>query len=250
LLIGLSTTCLLALAIGVAFKLIISKVQGWKPFTLKEMLPVWWGELGVYMIRGIVPFIFAYQLCFVDSSSKFLTSYQFVLHITYIFCFPLIAAMQVAIRDNANTEKQMSIPSWWNTFYYTGFVPTSVLMILGAIFAAPLMTLIYGYKTPLDHLAFLSLFFISSWIGQVGNTLTIPLRIAKKSYLITKNFFLAELLIMLGGTQLAIIYHMATTTMLGYISLLFTLSYTMLNLRDVLKLNKSTRIGLVYEKAN
>lgn len=249
LLIGLSTTTLLSLAIIIALILILSKVQGWKKFTLREMLPVWWGELGVYLIRGIVPFIFAYQLFFVDYSSKFLTTYQFLLHITYLFCFPSLAAMQVAIRDSACYDRKTDIPGWWNIYCYTGFVPTSMLMILGAIFAVPIMHIVYGYDTPINHIGFLVLFFISSWIGQVGNTLTIPLRIAKKSYLVTKNFFLAELVIMLGGTQLIIMYQVATATTLGYISLLFTISYTFLNWLDVHKLNKTRQIDLLYEKA-
>lgn len=250
LLIGFSTTILLSLASAIALLIILPQVQGWKRFTFKDMLPVWCSELGIYLIRGLVPFILAWQFCFVQSTSKLLTTYQFVLHITYLFCFPLIAAMQIAIRDGQNLQKLTTTPTWWNTFFYTGFLPTTLLMILGIFFAVPLMNFMYGYNTPEDHIVFLSLFFISSLIGQIGNTLTISLRVSQKSYLVTKNFFIAELLIMLGGTQLLIINHNATSTRMGDISILFTLFYTLLNLSDVLKLNKTLNKTSIHENNN
>lgn len=240
-LIGISTTVLLAIAIITAIILVARKVHGWDKFHLKEMLPVWWGELGSYLIRGIVPFIYAYQLCFINASKGFLTTYQLILHLSYIFCFPLLAAMQVAIRDNGKSETKQAvagIPNWWSAFLYTGMIPSSILLIIGAVAAVPLMRIIYGYNTPYDHVPFLAIYLIGCWFGQWGNTFTVPLRSAKKSYLVTKNFFIAEFIVMLVGTQVLIYLNMATPAALGWVTLVFSCVYASLNFRDSSLLNK------------
>lgn len=252
--IGISTTVLLITAIGAALILVTRRVKGWGMLPLKEMLPVWWGELGSYLIRGIVPFIYAYQLCFINSSAQFLVTYQLVLHISYLFCFPLIGAMQIAVRDAAiednSSNKITSIapPKWWNVYLYTGMIPSTILLVLGAVGSVPLMKLVYGYIAPASHIPFLALFFMGCLLGQWGNTFTIPLRVAKKSYLITKNFFIAELVVMLGGTQFLIYMNMATPAALGYVTLLFTAAFCFSNLHDVYLLRINNKMGLIYEK--
>mgnify|MGYP003647044968 CR=1 FL=1 len=251
---GLSTTALLIGGIILAFILVKRRVEGWESLPIAQILSVWWSELGTYLIRGAVPFIYAYQLNFAVTTSRFLTTYQLALHISYIFCFPLIGAMQIAIRDaSAQTQDNPSIstpPSWWSTFLYSGFIPTTALMALGASFSAPIINFIYGYEIPTDHLHFLTLFFISCWIGQIGNTLTIPLRAAKMSYLVTKNFFIAELVVMIGGTQLLIMMGNANIIALGIVSVLFTSAFCALNLRDVSRLRSDVAVRCVYEASH
>ena len=252
--IGVSTTIFLTIAIGIALILIIKRVQGWERFPLREMLPVWWGELGSYLIRGIVPFIYTYQLCFINASPGFLVTYQLAFHLSYIFCFPLLAAMQIAVRDAGQNAFEIktagSIPRWWNAFFYTGMIPSSILLLLGIFASVPIMHILYGYITPADHIPFLALFFIGCWIGQWGNTFTVPLRAAKKSYLVTKNFFIAELIVMLAGTQLLIFLNIATPAALGYVTLMFTFAYGFSNFRDAFLLNEKSEMSLLYEKSS
>lgn len=253
--IALSTTFLLIVAVILALFLVVKRVQGWETFPLKQMLPVWWGELGSYLIRGIVPFIYTYQLCFVDASSSFLVTYQLALHLSYVFCFPLISAMQIAVRDsgstaNAYVTSEINVPGWWRAFLYTGLIPTTMFLISGVVASVSIMQMLYGYITPVDHVNFLALFFLGCWIGQWGNAFTVPLRVAKKSYLVTKNFFVAELVVMLGGTQLLIYLHMATPEALGYVTLMFTSAYCVLNLSDAYRLNMKRKMAFVYEKVS
>jgi len=254
LIIGFSNVILLLIGIVFALILVIKRANGWKLFLFKEMLPVWWGELGSYLVRGIAPFFYAYQLCFVKAAAGFFVTYQLAFHLSYIFCFPLIAAMQVAVRDASQSTNEVNtnnmIPKWWNTFLYTGLIPTTILLALGAACSVQMIKIIYGYVTPTDHIPFLALFFIGCWIGQWGNMFTIPLRVAKKSYLVTKNFFFAELIAMLGGTQLLIYMNIATPAALGYVTLFFTFVYGFSNLRDAYFISKKHQMRLVYESNN
>lgn len=250
--IALSNVILLLIGILLALSLVVRRVHGWNPYPLKEMLPVWWGETGSYLVRGVAPFFYTYQLTLINAAPGFLVTYQLAFHLSYIFCFPLIAAMQVAVRDagqlSSDETPVSGVPRWWNAFLYTGLMPTTALLVMGIFASVPLMRLIYDYNTPIDHIPFLTLFFIGCWMGQWGNTFTIPLRAAKKSYLITKNFFFAELIAMLGGTQLLIYFGIATPTTVGYVTLLFTLVYGLSNLLDARSLNAKKKLSLAYEK--
>jgi hypothetical protein len=129
-------------------------------------------------------------------------------------------------------------------------IPSSILLTVGIFASVPIMRILYGYITPVDHIPFLALFFIGCWIGQWGNTFTVPLRAAKKSYLVTKNFFIAELIVMLTGTQLLIFLNIATPAALGCVTLMFTFSYGFSNFRDAFLLNKKTEMSLAYEKSS
>lgn len=253
-LIAASTTIFLLLANIASLILIVRRIQGWKKFPLQEMLPVWWGELGSYLIRGAVPFIYTYQLCFINASPGFLVTYQLAFHLSYIFCFPLLAAMQIAVRDAGQMASDgvtiENVPKWWNAFFYTGMIPSTILLIIGIVASVPIMYYVYGYSTPENHIPFLALYFIGCWFGQWGNTFTIPLRAAKKSYLVTKNFFLAESIVMLAGTQLLIFLNVATPAALGYVTLMFTFVYGYSNYRDSNLLNKKIKSSLAYENVN
>ncbi len=241
-LVGFSTAVLLFLGVIVSLIIVCRSIQSWDWISWREMLSVWWSELGSYLMRGAVPFIYAYQLCFISTSSRLLVTYQLALHVSYLICFPLIAAMQVAVRDAGGKEDSCNIakvgepPAWWGSYFYTGMIPSVLLILLVMFVSSPILKILYGYTTPNDHSSFLFIFFFSCLIGQIGNTFTIPLRAARKSYFITKNFFLSELVVMLGGTQLLIYTNEATPQSLGYIILLFTICYCGLNFRDIFKL--------------
>src|SRR5437762_2031277 len=105
--------------------LIIRKVQGWETIQLKEILPVWRSELGIYFIRGITPFTYALQLSSIKSSSGFLTTYQLALQISYVLCLPLLASMQLAVRNASEAISKNTnsvVPPWWNELLYTGLL--------------------------------------------------------------------------------------------------------------------------------
>lgn len=235
LVIGLSTTGLMLFAIIVSLGLVLSRVHGWSRFSLKDMLGVWWSELGIYLIRGITPFIFAYQFCLINAGTGFLVTYQLALQLSFIFCLPLLASMQIAIREASATASETQnapVPHWWQSLLYTGMLPSTILLSLGIFAAVPIMQIVYGYAPPVDHIEYLSIFFISCWVGQWGNVFTVPLRAKKLNYLVTKNFFISELIILLGGTQLLILLNQATPLTIGYLTLLFTLTYCLLNMRN------------------
>lgn len=237
LIIATSTTIFLLVAILISLVLVVKKVQGWEKFLLKEMMSVWSSELGTYIARGSIPFIYAYQLCFVNLTPGFLVTYQLALHISYLFCFPLVAAMQIAVRDGSaklsGSTREKNIPSWWSAFLYTGLAPTTLLLGLGIIFSVSILKFSYGYTPPVDHMEFLAVFFMSCWVGQLGNTYAIPLRIAKKNYLVTKNFIIAEFMFMIGGTQFLIFFGVTDSFSLGCIIFIFSIIYFLLNFIDV-----------------
>ena len=170
------------------------------------------------------------------------------LHVAYVFSLPLLACVQIAVRDasafisrqNINT-KTSRIPHWWQQLFYTGLIPTLFLLGIATVAPTLIISRFYGYATPLDHIPFLSIFFFACLIGQIGNTLTIPIRARKKSILVTKNFLIAEFLIMLGGTQFMLLSQRATPWNLGNLTLLFTIFYLLLN-------SISTRSLLAKEK--
>jgi Na+-driven multidrug efflux pump len=175
---GLTTTILMIIAVLISFWNVVKDIGFWVSISFSEIFTVWWSELGTYMLRGIVPFIYSYQMNLAISPFRVLTSYQLGLHITYIFCFPLMAAMQIAIRDASSATavplKMSSPPNWWNGFIYTGFIPTTILLVVGMIFSQFIISGIYGYEVPTDHRLLILMLFISSWIGQVGNMMTVP----------------------------------------------------------------------------
>ena len=233
LLIGLSTTGILLLAITISTREILRNIQGWSSFSIKEMMNVWCSELGVYLIRGATPFVYTYQLCLITASAGFIVTYQLALQLSYLFCLPLLASMQIAVREASECESaNANTASWWQPLLYTGILPTTFLLALGALASGPILEIAFNYLPANDHFNYLPVFFISCWIGQWGNIFTIPLRAKKLNYLITKNFFIAELLILLGGTQLLIMLDLANPLTVAYASLLFTTTYLVLNVRN------------------
>lgn len=250
--IGISSIVMLSMCIITMLNIACKSVKGWEKIKYKDIFVVWSSELGTYLIRGIVPFIYAYQLNYALTQFKILTSYQLALHISYVFCFPLVASMQLAIRDSvASPEADREVsqpPKWWNVFLYTGLLPTTILLVLGVVYEKQLLSFFYNYITPDQHICFLALFFASCIIGQFGNAITIPLRVAKKNYLVTRNFLIAEMAVMLGGTEILIQTNQATPMLLGCVLVLFTVAYASLNYKSLSKL-EINKLALSNENA-
>jgi len=243
LIICLSTTLLLVTAIFFSCKMIVEKIDGWGWHSFKTLISVWGSEFSVYLIRGMIPFIFTYQLCFIQASPGFLITYQLALQLSYILCLPLIGAIQIAIRDAAASFSKSNdiVSEWWPTFFYTGIIPTTLLLSVSIFAAVPLLSLVFDYSTPLDHIGYLAVFFFSCWVGQWGNAFTIPIRAMKKNYLVAKNFFSADFVMLIGGTQLLILMGEASPEAIGYLTLLFSFMYLFLNFFDANRLVKAFR---------
>lgn len=249
---GLSTTVILLLAIFIASTRVIKSIDGWNWVKYSEMIHVWIGEQGVALVSSIVPFVYAYQMKFIHTTQSFLVMYQMVLHLSYIFCLPFLSALKVAVteasREHSLQQKTFERNEWWNILLYTGLIPTYILFTIGCVFPKWLVHITYQYNIPADQIIFVTLFYISCMIGQIGNSLSVPIRAAKQSKLISRNFFWTEVVIMLGCMQIAIFFNIATSITAGIVTLIFVISYTLMNLQCLKSINVQREIS--YETAN
>lgn len=251
--IGLSTTVFLIMGCLTATYFVVKNAQGWEEIHFREIMPVWKSELGVYVIRGVTPFIYAFQLSLITVTSGLLVTYQLALQLSYIFCLPLLASMQLAVRNaseefTSNSYNKNTVPRWWNELLYTGLLPTVALLMLGLFFPCFLLLKVYHYVLPPAHLPFISIYFLACLVGQFANILTVPLRSRKKNYLVMRNFFFSELIVMLGGTEVLILIHQATPFNAGIAVLLFVIMQLLLNLWGVLLLREKPGTKLIYEE--
>lgn len=231
--IGVSTLVLMAVMSLVAYRSVLRRIDGWERFPFKSIVQVWWAEAGLGVIRSITPIIYAYQLALVQASQGFLVTYQLALHVAYVFCLPLLAGTQLAVRDAAEAASKggstTGRQSWWNVLLYTALLPTSLLLLIGMLVPGLVLRAFYGYSTPRDHLYFLSVFYIACLLGQLGNILLVPLRAMKKNALVTRNMLIAETGVLLGGTQLLIWFNIAKPETICWITMVYSLTHLLLN---------------------
>ncbi|MCW5589340.1 MAG: hypothetical protein KIT27_06710 [Legionellales bacterium] len=242
-----STTILYILAISSGLYFLSKNRMGWDKYPLPMIMKVWWGELGVYLIRGITPFILALQFVYFISSSNFLVTYQLTLQLAFIICMPFVAAMQIAIREASQTFSQECNENvtWWPIYFYTGIIPTSLFLTISLLYVSPLFKLVYGYIPNPDQMQYVIIFLGSSFIAQIGNGFTVPLRATKNSHMVTKNYFLTEILILIGITEVFILFIHATPKTFGLIMTLFSTVFAILCYKDILKLEKRYGKSLV-----
>ena len=229
-----STTLLMLTMTTFSFLSVKASVDGWKPFAFREIFHVWWAEAGLGIVRSITPFIYAYQLGMITATKGFLVTYQLGLHVSYIFCLPFLAGVQLAIRDASHAFSERTAlpggaPQWWGYLLYTALIPTAGLLAVGALFPVSILNLFYGYSVPNDHAAFLPIFYLACIIGQFGNVFLIPLRARKKNALVTRNMILVEFGILLGGTQLLISMGIADPPTICWVTLAYTIGHLLLN---------------------
>lgn len=253
LVVGGSTTFLLLAMITAAFTSVKAKADGWHSFSLRTIFEVWWAEAGLGLVRSVTPFIYAYQLGMISATKGFLVTYQLALHVSYIFCLPFLAGAQLAVRDasHAVSEKigasQNLPPPWWASLLFTALLPTLALLIVGAIFPASLLHFFYGYSVPGEHEPFLPIFYLACIIGQIGNSLFIPLRARKRNSLVTRNMLLVEFGILLGGTELLILWGKASPATICWVTLAYTTGHLLLNvltLRGVIRREENRTLGV------
>jgi len=230
-----STTLLMLIMTTISFLSVKASADGWKPFPFREIFSVWWAEAGLGIILSITPLIYAYQLGMITATKGFLITYQLGLHVSYIFCLPFQAGAQLAIRDASHAfsegiDQPGKAPPWWGYLLYTALLPTAGLLAIGALFPVSILNFFYGYSVPIDHEAFLPIFYLACLIAQFGNVFLIPLRARKKNVLVTRNMILVEFGILLGGTQLLISMGLADPATICWVTMAFTIGYLLFSL--------------------
>jgi hypothetical protein len=236
-LMDLGSIVILAIGAFVAYRWISGAVDGWNKMDFKSILKVWPGELGIAAINSIAGVTFGFQVAEVLTSPGFFVTYELALNFTYILALPVIAGMQIAVRDasaeQSNQEGSSFIPlhesKWWPQFFYASLMPTCTFFAITAFFAKPIFQFVYNYTIPKEHLIFMPVFFASWIIWEVGDVYLIMMRAAKKNTLATRNFLIATLGTEVGLTQLLLWKGWATPLTLSGVSLLFCLTYFILN---------------------
>lgn len=242
LIIGVSTTLLSFAVLALAVRSVIQKIDGWEAYAFKDVWTVWKGEAGIAVLRAFSPLIYAYQLGMLQGSGGFIVTYNLVLHLAYVFCLPLTAGMQIAIRDAAHDQSvkdDLEHPSWLRVLAYTAFLPTVVLLFLGMLLPSQFIRLFYDFATPVDHVPFVAVFFFACLIGQLGHIVAIPIRAQKKSTLITRNILIAEYGFLLGGTQLLIFLDLAKPATICWATIAFCVGFLGLNVGTMERIRKN-----------
>lgn len=241
LVIILSTTLLLVFSIALMVYFIVSESSGLAFPNIREIFKIWFNELGGAFISGIYPIIYIYQLAIVKSASSLLITYQLLMQVTAVFCIPLLATMQISLRDAA-AEKNWSVtksPQWWRSLFYFGLIPTQIFLILFLMLQDQIIHFVYGYIVPIDHNIYIELYLIGSIIGQFGNAFSVFIRAKKNSHYITICYFICDILVLLGGTQLLIVTHRNDPMMAGVIMFIYTVVYTIINAYYAFRKQKS-----------
>lgn len=234
LIIGSSTTVFLILLCIIMTRRILVLADDWNTTEFYSQFKIWLAELGSAFISGIYPVIYAFQLGSIKSEDSLLVSYQLALNLTSVICAPLMASMQLSLlkaseEDSINNSIYTTPPKWWGELLYIGLIPSQLLLIITTLFISQSFGLIYNYKVPFSHFNFVLLFFIATIIGQIGNALTVFIRAKKRNLLITKCYFFADIIIMLGGMQLIIFTEHTTPNATGIVTLLYAIFYTGVN---------------------
>ncbi|OGT29672.1 MAG: hypothetical protein A3E87_08425 [Gammaproteobacteria bacterium RIFCSPHIGHO2_12_FULL_35_23] len=240
-----SNTILLLVVSLLAALFVYLKATGRGKVNLVEIGKIWSNETGVALIRSVSPIIYAFQLNMVNSVQSTLAVYQLALHVSYLLCLPLLITTQLALNDAAEAFSKKAGTShklWLQTLIYLGLIPSTILLFIAACFSSQLIQLVYNFQVSSNLIILLVLFFLACLIGQYGNALAVPIRAMKKNSIIVRNFFLAELLVNVGGTQILIELHQATPFKVGVVILLFTSTYFLSNLFALRKLTARTSL--------
>ena len=228
---AVGTALLLSIVTLVSLFFVINRANGSGAVSVKSIFCIWRNEIGVGVMRSIAPIVYALQLHYIQSSQSMLVVYQFVLHVAYILCLPLILAAQIAVRDKAEviSNQQEDAGLWKKKLIVTGLLPTGVLLLLAAVFNNGVIQLFYNVTLSPAVSSFVALYFIACLIGQFGTAVAAPIRAYKKNSRLIWNFFFAEIGINIGGTQLLIHYHLATPVAIGWLTNVFTAIYFISN---------------------
>lgn len=227
-----ANSILLMLGILILFILNRQKKSKAKLIGKKAIFKVWINELGGGLLTGFDPIIYVFQLGLVATKESLLVTYQLLMQLAGIFCIPLYAVMQIAVRDASekfDSLQKGTFAEWLKTLILFGLIPTILLMFVYLGFPQKLFTLTYNYIIPSDQMSYAILFLAGSIIGQIGNALTVPTRAKKNSHHVTLVYFLSDFLVLIAGMQLVIFFDIATPFTAGLVMFSYTVFYTIMN---------------------
>lgn len=223
---------MVAACIGVMLFLLKDQIKHYSFSKTKEVLKIWFNEMGGAFISGFYPIVYLFQLGQISTNGSLLVTYQLLVQLTAVFCIPILATMQVALRD-ASAEQGLPwsgyAPHWVRVLNYFGLIPTQILLVIYMIFPIMLINFVFGYVTPVEHLSYILIYLFASIIGQFGNAFTVAIRAKKNSHLVTTGYFICDVIILVGGTQLLFLFHIADPTTAGIVMLIYTCCYTAIN---------------------
>lgn len=234
----LSNMAVILLCIGVMLRLIRKKIKHLSFAEYKEIFKIWINELGGAFISGVYPIIYIFQLGLLKTNGSMLVTYQLLVQLTAVFCIPILATMQVALRDASEEHgviQSKHVPRWARELLYFGLIPTEILLCIFAIFPVLFIHFVFGYVTPDDQVSYIVIYLLASVIGQVGNALTVAIRARKKSHLVTAGYFICDVIVLVGGTQLLFLAHIANPMTAGIVMLIYTCVYTAINANFALR---------------
>lgn len=227
-----SNIILITISIGIILGLLRKKIKLVSFCNFKEIFKIWINELGGAFISAVYPIIYLFQLGLVKTDSSLLVTYQLLMQLTAVFCIPILATMQVALRDASaeqGTPRLGYVPLWVRELTYFGLIPTEILLCIFMIYPVFLIQMVFGYHTPSDHVSYIVIYLFASMIGQFGNAFTVAIRAKKNSHLVTTGYFISDVIILVGGTQLLFIAHIANPMTAGLVMLIYTCVYTAIN---------------------
>jgi hypothetical protein len=156
LLYNLCSGAVLATGSRVAMQWISNYVDGWEKMELKSFLKVWPAELGIAAINSSAGVIFGFQVAKI--APGFFVTYQIAFGFVYILALPVIAGMQIAVRDASAEQSRSSSEAilplhhskWWPQFLYASLIPTCVMMAITGLYPRAVFKVIYNYSVPMS----------------------------------------------------------------------------------------------------
>lgn len=238
------------LSIGLLFystRWIFKLADGWGPFSIWHTLRVWPGEIGIGAVSALSPLFFSFQIAKVNTAPGFFVTYQIALHLTCLLTLPVLAGIQVAVRDASaehseatGVEKGAMKPlhksKWWPKFFFASLIPTTIGLSFAAMFPAQIIHWIYGYEIPKEHYTFLPIFFAAWIFFQFGSVFLIMLRASQRNHVATRNIMISGFLVQIGLTQILIWMGVCTSLGVGLVLVASCVTYMLLNWHSAFKL--------------
>ncbi len=196
---------------------------------------IWISELKISIIRSIAPIALTYFLLRSNTQSDLLTPYNMAVQLSYVGALLYLSAAPVALREESkwkksNIENNNHIsPFLQNSFLIICILPTILIFLTFSIIPEKILLVFFGYVASSDSIILLRLFFIASFIGQVGHFFSIPVKAAGKVYLITVAFLISELIIQPSLLSYFYFTHNLTPETIGIAIVCFTACYFLIN---------------------
>lgn len=234
--------------------------DGWGKFNIRHALKVWPGEIGIGGVSALSPLLFSFQVAKANTSPGFFVTYQIALHLTYLLALPVLAGIQIAVSEASveHSEYKGSSPgvqfkplhksNWWPKFFYASLVPSVLAFSIAALFPQKIITLIYGYDIPSEHLPFLPVFYGAWILFQCGSVFLIMLRASHKNIVATRNIIISGLCVQIGLTQLLLWLGVCTSLGVGLVIAASCFTYLLLNWNSAFNLQIKASLAVPIKK--